>query len=446
MRLFVTIAEETPEAALSAIGALRQDHDGVEVRVERFTAFDPAAFRSATSRPIILTRRGAAQEPREVTRALEAGIDLVDVEFGEGLEWLEPFRSRVVLSHHDYESMPDVVTLLQRMRDYRCIHTKLAVTPRTLADNLRLLEQSAPGTTLIGMGERGMFSRLLAPFRGSELAFVSADVARSAAPGQIDLARALDIYGSDRAVLRADHVFAVTGNPAGHSLSPSIHNPLFRSKGVHAAYTIASTESFREVAEALLRGDLSGVSVTAPFKEEAYAFAVQEGAALGENAVACGAANTLVRLKGRLVADNTDVDGFTHVLARLCGRDRKTVALVGAGGTARAAAVALDRAGMAVIVYNRSAERGRELAGGIGAEYQPLDEIARFDGEIVVNTIPDPALVPLRLAPAMAYVEAAYGAGQRQRIDGVEWIDGVDLLQAQAIRQHELFMRVFDES
>ena len=446
MRLFVTIAEETPDAAIAAIGTLASDHDGVEVRVERFGSYDPAAFRRATARPIILTRRGAPQTPAEVQRAIAAGIDLVDVEYGDELEWIAPFRQQIVLSHHDYDGMPDVGDLLRRMRAQQCIHTKLAVTPRTLDDNLRLLDHSEAGTTLIGMGERGLFSRLLAPFRGSEFAFVSPKADFAAAPGQLDLERALAIYGDDRANLRADHVFAIAGNPAGHSLSPSIHNPLFRSKGVPAAYTIASTESFAEVAAALLGGSLSGISVTAPFKEDAYAYAVEQGAAVGENAVACGAVNTLVRWNDGLLADNTDVDGFTGVLARLCGRDRKTVALVGAGGTARAAAVALERAGMAVVVYNRSERRGRELASGIGAAYQPLADAASFDGEIVINTLPDPSSVPLRLKPGMTYVEAAYGGESRARVEGVEWIDGIDLLQAQAVRQNQLFLKVFDGS
>ena len=105
-----------------------------------------------------------------------------------------------------------------------------------------LLLLKVRGATVIGMGERGLYSRILAPFRGSEFFFASRTDERSAAPGQLSLRRALDIYGDRRESLRADRVFAVAGNRVGDSLSPSIHNELFRKKGVSAAYTIASIE------------------------------------------------------------------------------------------------------------------------------------------------------------------------------------------------------------
>ena len=188
MKLFVTIAEETPDAAVNTIRGVDRDHDGIEVRVERFASYEPVVFREATRKPLILTRRGAAQTADEARRAIEAGIDLVDVEYREGLKWIEPYRDRVVLSHHDFEGMPDVAHLLADMRALRCAQTKLAVTPQNLRDNLAFLEHQRPGTTLIGMGERGLYSRILAPFLGSELAFVSADE-RAAAPGQLTLER-----------------------------------------------------------------------------------------------------------------------------------------------------------------------------------------------------------------------------------------------------------------
>lgn len=449
MKLFVTIAEETPESAVEAIRRLAADHDGVEVRVERFASYDPAMFRAATRKPIILTKRGAAQNAANVAPALAAGIDLVDVEYGPDLGWIRQFRNRLVLSHHDFAGMPDVRSLLHEMRSHGCVHTKLAVTPRSLEDNFELLRHQRAGTTLIGMGERGLFSRILAPFQGSELVFVSPSENRAAAPGQITLERALAIYGDRRDVWSAGdlarEVFAIAGNPAGHSLSPSIHNPLFRSKGVRAAYTIASVESFGELERPLLDRRIRGLSITAPFKEDAFVFARKQGAHIGENAQACQAVNTLVRLHDGLMADNTDVDGFTQILARLCGRDRKTVALVGAGGTARAALVALDRAGMDAILYNRGEEKGRSLAASAKTAFEPLESLASFDGEIVINTLPPDADVAMPLRPGMTLIEAAYGAA-RSRPAGVDLVDGLELLHAQAMRQHDLFMKVFDES
>jgi shikimate dehydrogenase/3-dehydroquinate dehydratase type I len=454
MKLFVTIFEETAERAVEAIRRIDADHDGVEIRAERFAHVDLKSLRAATTKPLIFTRRGLPYDAQITRDAIAAGIDLVDVEFAAGLQ-LE-HRDRIVLSHHDFEGMPDVETLQHDMAALNPAHIKIAVTPKTLADNERLLAllripNPESRISIIGMHERGLYSRILAPFRGSELQFVSRTDDTTAAPGQLSLRKALDIYGDRRDSLRADRVFSLAGNPAGHSLGPTIHNPLFRAKNIPAAYTIASVERFDEIGVAFLNGEPYGLSVTVPFKVDAYRFAIEQNADIGENARECEAVNTLVHRGPRLFADNTDVDGFETILRDVCGRDRKSVALVGAGGTARAALVALRRAGMHVTVFNRTAVRGSELASRFAANAEPLEELQRFDGEIVVNTTTATADIPIPSRPGMTYIESAYGlpkiaarhAGLRE--NGVQVYDGLDLLRAQAVRQNELFVRSFQE-
>jgi 3-dehydroquinate dehydratase type I len=415
MKLFVTILEETCDAAIAAIRALRGEHDGVEVRAERFPSIDLEAIRAATEKPIILTYRGSRAP--DVRLALASGIDFVDVEWHDGVEIEVP--ERTVLSHHDYEGMRDVDLIYEQMRARHCAYTKLAVTPFTFEENVRLLSL-LPGT-VIGMGERGLYSRILAPFLGAELTFVAAT--NVAAPGQLTLERALDIYG--RRPVHAERVFAVAGNPAGHSLSPSIHNRLFREKGVPAAYTIASFERFGEVADAFRTGDPCGLSVTAPFKDDAYNFARALNADFGDNATRTRAVNTLVNIDGRIVADNTDVDGFAALLPQAA-----KAAILGAGGTARAARVACENAGIESTIYNRTASKGDA----------PLEALAGFDGDLIINTLPSGVLLPI--PPCFTYIEAAYG-GEMRTVDAQQRIGGLELLHAQAIRQHELFMKVF---
>ncbi|HWW62834.1 MAG TPA: type I 3-dehydroquinate dehydratase [Thermoanaerobaculia bacterium] len=408
MKLVVTVF------SLDAIRALTLDHDMVELRAEGLPSLDLHALRAATRKPIILTHRGAAHDATQA--AIDAGIDFVDVEWPNAV--IHP--ERTVYSHHDYEGMRDVEEIWRRMLARGCAHTKLAATPRNFADNERLLalRESAieRPATVIGMGERGLYSRILAPFRGSQLTFVAGGAI--AAPGQLTLERALAIFGPERANLRADKVFAIVGNPAGHSLSPAIHNALFREKGVSAAYTIASIESFDEITGAFLRGEPCGLSVTAPFKEDAFRFAQRAGMEIGENARRAGAVNTLIPN----LADNTDVDGF----AALIPRDANRAAVIGAGGTARAAIVALENAGIAFTVFNRT-------MGKLGAK--SLDELNRFDGDLIINTLPVP--IEITIQPDVTYIEAKYG--QQAAAGG-----GQRLLHAQAIRQHQLFMKVFD--
>lgn len=414
MQLVVTIYEETPEKAIDVIRALRDDHDAVELRVDAFggRAVDWAAVRAATAKPVITTNRGGAP-------VSDADADLIDIEWGQPI----PAGRRVILSHHDYEGMPDVDVLVTEMR---ADHVKLAVAPRNFADNVRLLallEGRRRNLSVIGMGGRGLYARILAPFFGSELQFVSVDAARQAAPGQLTLAQALAIYGPNRKALRAEKIFAIVGNPAAHSGSPAIHNGIFRERGVAAAYAIFETDDFRDIAEPFVRGERfapRGMSITAPFKEEAFSFATEIGADIRPNARDAESVNTLVRIGGVIVADNTDVDGFAALIGRTSAR---TAAVIGAGGTARAALVALRRASIESIVFNRT-------AGKLGAS--PLDQLPSWRGDLVINTLPQNVSIPL--PDAATIIEAAYGR------DSHADFNGLDLLRAQAARQSELFL------
>jgi 3-dehydroquinate dehydratase/shikimate dehydrogenase len=416
MQLVVTIHEETPEVAIDVIRALDADHDAIEVRADAFGghAVDWGAIRNATSKPVIATNRGGGHV--DIDAALAAGIDFVDVEWPREVE-----GDRVILSHHDFDGMPDIDDLLTRMN---AAHVKIAATPQNFADNARLLSALGnAGTTIIGMGARGLYARILAPFFGSEFQFVSVDENRSAAPGQLTLQQALAIYGPSRERLRAETIFAIAGNPASHSGSPAIHNAIFRERGIAAAYSIFETDDFLDIATPFARGDRfapHGLSVTAPFKEDALTFAESIGADIRENARDAGAVNTLVRIGGRIVADNTDVDGFETLIAKTNARN---AAVIGAGGTARAALVALRRAGIESTVFNRTADK---------LNARPLDQLAAYRGDLVINTLPRNVAVTMPIAGTI--IEAAYGGESHATFNGL------DLLRAQAVRQSELFL------
>jgi 3-dehydroquinate dehydratase/shikimate dehydrogenase len=414
MQLVVTIYEETPEKAIDVIRALRDDHDAIEVRVDAFAgrAVDWAAMRAATAKPVIATNRGGAP-------VADAEVDWIDAEWGHPI----PVGRRVIISHHDYEGMPDVERLMTELRGAEQV--KIAVTPRNFVDNVRLLAllEGRSNLSVIGMGGRGLYARILAPFFGSELQFVSVDSSRQAAPGQLALAQARAIYGPNRKTLHAEKIFAIVGNPAAHSGSPAIHNAIFRERRVAAAYAIFETDDFRDIAGPFVRGERfapAGISITAPFKEEAFWFATEIGADIRPNARDAQSVNTLVRIGGRVVADNTDVDGFAALIGRTSAR---TAAVIGAGGTARAALVALRRAGIESIVFNRT-------EGKLSA--RPLDQLPSWRGDLIINTLPQNVSIPL--PDAATIIEAAYGRDSRADFNGL------DLLRAQAARQSELFL------
>lgn len=468
-RIIATVFEPTIERAIDVIRALPAGVDGVELRVDRLerhpTLGDFEAVRAASGLELIMTRRTTADYgvpvDEEIDGALRAGFEWLDVEYTPRLDgaFLERHRAHAILSFHDFSGMPNLESLYHSMRDRGCARVKIAVTPKSFSDNTALLALSADHEndplTVIGMGGRGLYSRILAPFFGSDLVFAASHSESIAAPGQLTLGEALEIFGPRRQCPAPRAIFAVVGNPASHSRSPMIHNRLFFDASVCAAYSIAETASFLEVAEPFARGDRFaplGLSVTAPFKEDAYRFATAIGAQFSPRASAARVVNTLVREQRPegtgFFADNTDVEGFRVAIAEMGATEGLGAAVVGAGGTARAAIVAAREAGLRVTIYNRSEDRAMGLAREYGCDTKTLGEFASFDGDLVFNTIRGDGAFDVPSAPFVLgarLVDVTYGATQPMtqcaREAGRQVFDGLRFLETQAIPQSKLFMK-----
>ncbi len=182
---------------------------------------------------------------------------------------------------------------------------------------------------------------------------------------------------------------AVIGDPVRHSLSPAIHNAGFEALDLDWAYVAlpVSAGGGADALAAMATFGLEGLSVTMPLKDE-IAAAVDVAS---DAVTALGACNCVVRDGDRLVGHNTDGDGFIRALTEESGEsvDGKSVAVVGAGGAARAIIDALGRTGAASIaVVNRTldrAERAAALASvaSVAAADQAVEAIAACD--VVVN-------------------------------------------------------------
>ncbi len=119
--------------------------------------------------------------------------------------------------------------------------------------------------------------------------------------------------------------------------------------------------------EAAIRGirafGFRGANLTIPHKVAAMPYLD----ALSESAQLMGAVNCIQRVGNQLVGENTDGPGFVQALADVCDVTDKKVFLMGAGGTARAIAIALGKAGVGEItIANRTTEKAESLAELIG--------------------------------------------------------------------------------
>jgi len=159
---------------------------------------------------------------------------------------------------------------------------------------------------------------------------------------------------------------AVVGHPVAHSLSPSMHTAAFAALGIadrwsYEAIDLTPGGFAAGIAELRERGYV-GVNVTVPHKRAAFEIADERSAAV----TAIGAANTLTFASGSTRADNTDASGLLAALPADFEAAGAEALVLGAGGSARAVAWALDRAGAAVTVANRTESKAVDLARELG--------------------------------------------------------------------------------
>lgn len=298
-------------------------------------------------------------------------------------------------------------------------------------------------------GEAGAWSRLLAPRLGAPVVYARAQ-REAAAPGQFSVEELCRDYGLPD-LPRVSELAGIVGRPVLHSLSPRLHNVMFRRLGLGRLFLPFHVPVFGDfwldVIErgslAILGFDLRALAVTAPFKEIALAVS---GAA-SPLAERVSAANTLVRRGQVWEAECTDTEGVTAPLAaRGLQLEGLRAAVVGAGGAGRAALYALDSAGCLVTLVNRSVHRGRRVARELGVEFTRFADFDPGDLDVVVNATPlgSGAEMPFeieRLSESAVVVDLAYrrdgatGLVEAARAAGHDAVDGREVLLHQAVPQ-----------
>ena len=466
----VSLTEETTAAVADRMAALAPVADLFEVRADYVRDLDLGALLAARTKPILFTcrpeseggripDRGREARRRLLSEAVARGCDLVDVEERSG--FAEVVRSKagrgLVLSWHDFEGTPaDLDEVHDRMAAQGPDVVKIAVTARSVADLGRLLafagrRAGRPGPRLVAlaMGPLGVASRVLGGRWGAPFTYASPESGREAAPGQLPAAVLRDTYRVG-AISRSTRVYGLLGSDVLRSLSPAIQNRAFAEREIDAVYVPLAAESMAAFAAALPGLDLSGFSVTRPYKGEILPYLHSVTA----TAAGAGSANTVVVQDGRLVGMSTDGDGVLVPLRKRLDPAGRAVAIVGAGGASRAAAFALVRAGAQVTVLARRAEQAAEVAAATGGASAGLDALPGLRWDVLVNAtpvgsgacpgrapVPETALRPGAVVFDMVYEPRETALLAAARAKGCVVIDGVEMLVAQAVGQFEAWTR-----
>jgi 3-dehydroquinate dehydratase / shikimate dehydrogenase len=464
-QICVSLTEETTAGIIDRMADLAGIADMFEIRGDMVLDLDLLTILRAKTRPLLFSCRPVAEGGRwddtdtrrrmTLLEAVKRGFDYVDVELrSEFMDVIiEKSGNGLILSYHDLEGTPaDLDSLYFRMCGRGADIVKIAVTPRSVADVGRLLDfaaQAARGggkpLIAIALGPMGVITRILAGRFGAPFTYACASVGAEAAPGQIPADIMADLYRV-RGISERTKVYGVLGADVTRSLSPILHNRAFESRQLDAVYVPLQAEALAPFMEALPAFGLSGFSVTQPYKVDIlpYLDEVEESAALS------GSVNTVVVDGGLLRGSTTDSLGVLAPLKRRMDVREKKVVIVGAGGAARAAAMALKRKGAHVTVVARDAARAAEVAQTVGCTYGALSQLARHPWDILMNATPVGSVAALNESPVpaalhrpgtivfdMVYDPLETRFLREAQALGCTIVDGMEMLLAQAIGQFE---------
>ncbi len=163
-------------------------------------------------------------------------------------------------------------------------------------------------------------------------------------------------------------VAAIIGDPVAQSLSPAMHNAVFRQRKLDWEYVAMEVreDALNEVLRTLGDKGIKALSVTMPHKEAVFEMLNNASNGLGnvdESAKSARSVNTISVTDGRLIGSNTDGDGCCNAIEQ-AGVDvaGSRAVIIGAGGTARAIVATLARRGASdIAVINRTESRAQDV-------------------------------------------------------------------------------------
>lgn len=255
---------------------------------------------------------------------------------------------------------------------------------------------------------------------------------------------------SSQSITGKSSLCLIIGDPVSHSLSPVMHNAAYAALRIPFVMAAARVEAsaLRAALHGMRALNIRGLAVTMPHK-----VAIQEFLdSVDPIAQTIGAVNTVVHADGTLTGYNTDWLGILRPLERVTSLAHKKVAILGAGGAAKAAIHAAKQGGASVTVFNRTLSTAEELASAFACSAGPLehsDEIARND--IIINTtslgmIGNEASSPLPQGTIRAHhivFETIYSPAittllKDAQLVGAKIIQGAEMFLEQGAAQFEL--------
>lgn len=263
---------------------------------------------------------------------------------------------------------------------------------------------------------------------------------------------------------QAAKTFGIVGFPLSHSLSPLIHNSIYKDRGIDASYLVFETSELNsKTIQEFRNSGILGLSVTIPHKEKAFALADKAD----DTSTIMKASNTLLIGPNSVHAYNTDGEGAYRSILELSPESLNTgkTVILGSGGSARGIAYNLAVSGKIqnLLLCSRNETAAKEICSlisensNVRTEYIAQDSLFSRKEEIslVIHTTPlgmkgqapGPFLPEFFFNPNMTLFDIVYNPLETPLVKaakkaGAKIIPGSEMLLYQAMKQFELFTNI----
>lgn len=243
--------------------------------------------------------------------------------------------------------------------------------------------------------------------------------------------------------------YGLLGESLVHSFSPSLHELIYESIGIEAAYKLCEVPStqLKQAVDGIRALSIKGANVTIPYKETLIPYLDE----IDSFAEKLGAVNTIENVDGKLIGHNTDYSGFGLILSRR-GWDvkGKTAVVLGSGGAAKTVSAYLVDHGIKKIhIVTRTPERFENT---INMKYTNYEGVQSLKGDFLINTtpvgmFPEVSNSPLSETTIQQFdylIDLIYNPSETTFLklgqkSNKQTANGMDMLVGQAVRSVEIW-------
>ncbi len=310
-------------------------------------------------------------------------------------------KAKTILSSHFFNRVPsdltDTFKSLSQVSESNIV--KIAIKTNDITDSIpiwKLLEKAKSENKQIipiAMGESGKWTRILGLAHGAFMTYAALDDGKETAPGQISAKDLIEVYRV-KELNEETEIYGILGGNTSVSMSPYIHNAAFQFHNLNAVFVPLQVHDLDEFIRRMVKLEtreialnFKGFSVTIPHKQAI----IEHLDFIDETAQKIGAVNTVKIVDGKLHGYNTDAKGFIEPLLNSYGDlNGAKVAVLGAGGAARACIYALEQSSAQVTIFARDLAKAKDLAENFKSRISNLKSKGENYGEydILVNTTP----------------------------------------------------------